>query len=153
MTRDFMNNYTPQSKLYRTLVAPFGIDWALLLYRLGLGALFASHGWGKFFSGAEGTIRSAEKMGFPLPELFGWAATLSEFAGGIMIMLGLLTRPWAALGAITMIVAAFIRHADDPWGKKELAVVYLVMMLVLFLTGPGRLSLDHLWFRKRESRI
>jgi putative oxidoreductase len=70
-----------------------------------------------------------------------------------MIALGLLTRPWAVLGAITMLVAGIIRHADDPFGKKELALVYFVMLALLFMLGPGRLSLDHLLFGRRRDGV
>ncbi len=45
-------------------------------------------------------------------------------------------------------VAFFMVHAGDPFGKKELAFVYLVIFTALALTGPGRFSLDGL-IRKR----
>jgi putative oxidoreductase len=44
--------------------------------------------------------------------------------------------------AITMIVAAFIVHADDPFGKKELALLYLSGCLTLIFTGAGKFSVD-----------
>jgi putative oxidoreductase len=43
---------------------------------------------------------------------------------------------------ITMLVAGLITHLDDPWGKKELAVLYFTVFLTLFLTGPGKYSVD-----------
>lgn len=49
--------------------------------------------------------------------------------------LGLATRPAAFFAACTMFVAAFIRHATDPFSKKELALAYLVIFIALILTG------------------
>ncbi len=77
---------------------------------------------------------------------------MSELGGGLLIALGLLTRPASAAIAGTMVVAAFIRHADDGFAKQELALVYLLISLTLLLIGPGRLSLDALLHRKLGRR-
>jgi putative oxidoreductase len=42
----------------------------------------------------------------------------------------------------TMLVAAFIVHLDDPFKRKELALLYLVGFLIVLLMGPGKYSLD-----------
>jgi putative oxidoreductase len=148
-----MNEPTTTSKTYRWFLQPLAIDGTLLFFRIALGAGLLTHGWGKITSGAAGVIKSATEMGFPLPEFFGWSAALSESLGGIMIAFGLMTRPWAVLGAITMLVAGMIRLADDPFGKKELALVYFVMLAVLYLLGPGRLSLDQFLFGRRRDGV
>src|SRR5262245_13710552 len=92
----------------------FRADLALLLLRLaGLGLALA-HGWGKierFATGQGGRlVESVAKLGFPQPELFAWAAALSEFVGGLLVTLGLGTRVAAGFAAFTMGVAAFARH-------------------------------------------
>jgi len=46
-------------------------------------------------------INDVAKMGFPLPTFFAWCAVLAEFFGGILLMLGLMTRPAALANAIT----------------------------------------------------
>ena len=51
---------------------------------------------------------------------------------------------------VTMLVAALIIHGDDPWAKKELALLYFFPFAALFLTGAGRYSLDA--FFRREAR-
>lgn len=94
-------------------------------------------------------------MGFPLPGLFAWAAALSEFLGGILVALGLATRPAAFFVFATMAVAAFIRHAPDPFRVKELALAYWTMAGTLILMGGGPWSLDallcRLWTSKRQA--
>jgi len=43
-----------------------------------------------------------------------------------------------------MVVAGLVVHADDPWARKELALLYLLVGVVILVAGPGRLSLDAL---------
>lgn len=81
-------------------------------------------------------------MGFPLPIAFAWAASFSEFAGGILLALGLFTRPSAFMIASTMFVAGVIRHASDPFRQKELAFLYLVIALLFLVHGGGKWSID-----------
>lgn len=134
---------------YRRMVTPFSIETGGTLLRIMLGGMMITHGYGKVFGGVDRLSGGVGEMGFPAPEFFAWAAAISEFFGGIMLILGLLTRFWSAMLAATMFVAAFIAHADDPFKNKELALAYLVVSLVVFLLGPGRASLDHLVFGKR----
>ena len=131
------------------MVKPYSIDYPALLLRLWLGAMGVVHGFPKVFGGMEKFTEGVVKMGLPAPEFFAWAAALSEFAGGILLILGLGTRLSAFLMAATMAVAGFIRHAEDPFKTKELALAYLVLSVVVFLLGPGRFSLDALVFRRR----
>ena len=81
-------------------------------------------------------------MGFPAPEAFAWMAALSELVGGVLVALGLGTRVSAFFVAFTMVVAAFVQHAADPFAKKELAVLFLVGFSALILTGGGQFALD-----------
>jgi putative oxidoreductase len=89
-----------------------------------------------------------EKAGvFPDPIGLGSQISLSltifaEVFCSIAIILGLATRLVAIPLIITMSVAVFIIHADDPWQKKEFALLYLVPYLTLVFTGAGRFSLD-----------
>lgn len=126
-------------------------DAAVLILRLWLGAMMISHGQGKVFTGTTKLTASVEGMGFPAPEFFAWAAALSEFGGGILLVLGLFTRPAAILVSCTMFVAGFIRHFNDPFGKKELALTFLTVALVVLIAGPGKYSLDR-WIFGREPR-
>jgi putative oxidoreductase len=119
-------------------------DLGLLFLRLA-GIALATHGYQKVFGG--GMPRFAEgvgEMGFPLPAVFAWAAALSELLGGALVFVGLYTRLGASFGAVTMFVAAFIRHANDDFKTREMALLYLVILLAVACLGPGKWSLDGL---------
>ena len=91
---------------------------------------------------SEGFVQVTAGMGFPLPVLFAWLAGLAEFGGGLLLALGLGTRPAALAIGITMAVAGFVRHAPDPFRGKELALLYLAVMVLFALAGAGRFSVD-----------
>jgi putative oxidoreductase len=121
---------------------PGGADYALLALRLSFGLTLAfAHGLGKI-TGLGNFIGTVARRGIPLPEVFGPAAALSEFAGGILLAIGLFTRPAAAFVLVTMLVAGFYVHAADPFSRKELAFAYAFVAVALILAGPGRFSLD-----------
>ena len=121
----------------------FWLDLGLLWLRVGTGVAFAYHGYGKVFGGFMGKFtEGVAAMGFPAPEFFAWAAALSEFAGGILLALGLFGRYAAFFIAVTMAVAAFIKHAPDPLKVKELALAYFVISSAFVMMGPGIFSLD-----------
>jgi putative oxidoreductase len=124
-------------------------DFGLLLFRMFVGlALAFGHGLGKL-PPSERFLAGVVDMGFPAPLLFGWAAGLSEFVGGLLIAAGLMTRPAAVFAGVTMVVAAFIRQAGDPFSEIEKALLFLAAMVLFLLMGAGRYSLDALLRRKR----
>lgn len=117
-------------------------DFAALILRLFAGLTMAfAHGLGKI-PPPEMLVQGLGAMGFPAPEFFAWAAALAEFAGGLLLALGLLTRPAAFFMAFTMAVAAFGAHAADPFQKKEMALLYLVISLFFVIYGAGKFSID-----------
>ena len=129
-----------------SLAANLGL--AVLRVVAGLSLAFG-HGLGKM-PPSERFIEGTGNMGFPAPEFFSWAAGLSEFGGGMLLALGLLTRPSSFFIGATMMVAGFIRHAADPFSRKEKAWLYLAIVIAFLLVGAGRYSIDAL-FRKSES--
>ena len=114
----------------------------LLILRVstGLIMLFA-HGWGKLIN------FSTIAPNFPDPIGVGSTVSLAlavfaEVFCAVAVIAGLKTR-WAVVPlVITMIVAVGIVHAADPWGKKELGIMYMISFLALFFTGPGKYSVD-----------
>lgn len=123
-------------------------DLGLLLVRVFFGLAMAfGHGLGKL-PPSERFVSGVLEMGFPAPLFFAWAAGLAEFAGGLLLAAGLLTRPSALFIAVTMAVAGFVRHAPDPFKAKELAFAYLFLALLFLLAGSGRFGLDALLRRR-----
>jgi putative oxidoreductase len=130
-------------------------DIGILLLRLstGIGFVFV-HGWGKIFGGTElWTMigKSMSNLGITFtPGFWGFMASISEFGGGILILLGLFTRPASAFMAFTMMVAV-ITHLSrlDPWNKVIYPVEMLGVFLCLLFIGAGKYSLDNLIFKKK----
>jgi len=87
-------------------------------------------------------VEDVAKMGFPAPWFFAWCAALSEFVGGILLALGLLTRPAAFFNAITTFVAAFVFHKGDVTGNGLPATLFFALSVAICFAGPGSLSLD-----------
>lgn len=141
-------------KCLATRVSPASVDAALFFIRLVVGAAFMFHGWGKIQSPF-----SWMPPGSPVPGFFQFLAALSEFGGGLALIVGLLAR-LGALGIVfTMIVAAsmhaFVFH--DPFvnttgqgGSFELPLVFLSIAVFIVVNGPGRFSLDAKIFGTRS---
>lgn len=102
--------------------------------------LFA-HGIGKFQKLISGDFAFADPIGIgQAPSLF--LAVIGEVVAPILIIIGFKTRFAAIPAFITMFVAAFVTHGADPFAKKELAILYAIIFLVIGLVGPGKYSLD-----------
>lgn len=112
------------------------------LLRLAVGGAMVIHGSQKLFGDPGRFIGFVEKLGFPLPTVFGWAAIAAEFLGGLALVLGLATRWAAVFVAFTMGVAAFIAHANDGFNKQEYPLVLMLGALSLLFSGAGAWSLD-----------
>jgi putative oxidoreductase len=121
----------------------------LLVLRLVVGLAFLLHGWPKIQAATHWMPADA-----PVPGILQAAAAVSEFGGGIGLILGLLT-PLACLGlASTMAFAITMVHmkmghpfvAAEGGPSYELPAAYLACVILLLLAGPGRFSLDALLF-------
>jgi len=125
-----------------------GLNLGLTILRVFVGLSIAfGHGLGKL-PPSERFIEGTGNLGFPLPAFFAWSAGISEFFGGLLLALGLLTRPSAFFLAITMAVAAFLRHADDPFSGKEKALLFFVIFLLYLIVGSGKYGVDSLLRRR-----
>ncbi len=118
-------------------------DIGMLILRVIVGCLIVfGHGWGKLANYGTRLDTFADPLGF------GSAVSLTltvfaEFFCGIAIVLGLLTRLSVIPLIILMMTAAFIVHADDPFGRQELPILYLLSFLTIFIMGAGKYSLDN----------
>ena len=124
------------------------MSFSLLFLRITVGLLMLTHGYGKLMMlVAEGPVQFADPIGM------GVTASLilvvfAEFFCSIFLILGLGTRFSVIPLLVTMLVAAFIIHANDPLNVKELALFYAAIYIFLFTTGAGRFSLDT-WIQKK----
>ena len=114
----------------------------LLVLRLGTGGfLLFGHGLGKLLTFSQKAATFADPIGLG-PVVSFALVVFAEFFCSIAIMLGLTTRLAAIPIVIFGLVAVFVQHAADPFGDKELALLYLVPALALAFTGAGRFSID-----------
>jgi putative oxidoreductase len=129
-------------------------DIGLLLLRVGIGLSFIfTHGGPKLVGGPDlwervGHAMSNYGITF-LPIFWGTMAMLSEFAGGILVLLGLYTRSASAFMAFTMLTA-FIGNLSrlSPWGNVSHPFEMLAVFLCLIFFGAGKYSLNYLFFKK-----
>jgi putative oxidoreductase len=135
----------------KTLVSNAGLEAVIL--RVPIGLILAAHGSQKLFGwfggyGLDGTGQWMASVGLNPGFLMALLAGSAEFFGGVALILGLLTRPAAAISAVTMLVALFWVH----WGKGffldthgiEYALALLSATTALAFIGGGRYSLDAL---------
>jgi putative oxidoreductase len=130
--------------------------FGLLLLRLVMGAAFILHGWPKI----QDPLKWMEGLGLGhIPSFLQAIAAFAEFAGGIALILGLLTPIAAFLLFCQMIGALVLVHfpQGDPFvrvggSSYELPLLYLVLSILLMLLGPGRFSLDALWVKQPARR-
>jgi len=123
-------------------------DFAIFALRVFAGLAMAfGHGLSKLPPN-EMLISAVKSMGLPSPILFSWLAALGEFGGGILLALGLLTRPAAFLILITMGVAAFGIHGADPYSNREPALLFFFISFFFVFCGPGKFSFDYKIFKR-----
>lgn len=135
-------------KLFSSKIDEFvSPDAALIMLRIGAGALMLTHGFPKLMRILDGNFSFGDPIGIgPVASLI--LVTFAEFLCSLFVMAGLFTRASLIPLIIAMAVAAFIAHAGDPFGDKELSLFFLISFISLFLTGPGKYSLDRKLFGK-----
>jgi putative oxidoreductase len=125
--------------------------WATVLLQVTLGAIFMAHGAQKLFGtfqgpGITGLAGMLQKYGFTPPVFWAWVAAIVEFFGGLFIFFGFLTRIWAAILIVHMIVAIVkVNWALGFFWTKgglEFPLTLAIIALTLVLTGPSFLSVD-----------
>ena len=118
------------------------ISLLILALRLFFGILFFSHGLEK--------MMNFNELSYSYPSVFGFGSYMtlmlsifSEFACSIFLVAGLLVRITVIPMIAAMAVAFFDIH-DGMFPDGELSLIYLVLFVILYITGPGRYSFDYL---------
>jgi putative oxidoreductase len=130
----------------RAIAGWFG--WlAPLAVRIVVGVVFMGTGWTKL-QNLPAITKNFTAMGIPAPEILTPFVSGVEFVGGLLLLLGLLTRFAAVPLMIVMVVAIIAAKAGDIDSLETLLgfeeVSYFVMFAWLAIAGPGPVSLDHL---------
>lgn len=110
------------------------------IFRIGTSLLFMQHGAQKLF----GVLGGSQVESFF--SLMGLAGVM-EFFGGLLVALGLFTRPVAGILALEMVVAYFMAHAPNGVfpiqdGGGELALLFMLGFALIAALGPGAFNLD-----------
>ncbi|HSE76983.1 MAG TPA: DoxX family protein [Alphaproteobacteria bacterium] len=138
-----MSDRDNHPKLLIPALAPFYAIVEHLSYpivRVTAGLMLLPHGWPKLFGGVERFAEGLERRGFEPALPFAYLVALLETGGGILVAIGLLTRPIAAAIAIQMAIITFGVHWFD--GRHELPLMWGLIMFAIALRGGGPYSLD-----------
>ena len=125
-------------------------DWAYVLLRITAGLMLLPHAWPKYMVfGAQGVATNVlAKRGIEPALAFAYLIMFVELVGGICIAIGFLTRPFALLCLIEMIVIAVKAHLPNGWsfsvqgGGAEFPVMWAILFLVILIRGGGPYSVD-----------
>lgn len=132
-------------------------SFSALPLRLIAGIIFMAHGGQKLFAwfggyGLEGTGQWMASIGLTPGYLMALAAGSAEFFGGLLLILGLLTRASGLVLSVTMLVAIFSVHASNGLfisnNGYEFGLALLAISAALTVQGGGKFSLDNLIAKK-----
>lgn len=131
-------------------------EWSLTFLRVVLGVIFAYHGYLKLFvpGGFSGTVGFFTAIGLPLPLYSALLASVVEFAGGLFLLFGFITRWTSFVIVLQMLVAFFTVHLKNGLlvskGGYEFVLVLIAALVVLFANGSGKLSLGKKLFKNKQ---
>ena len=124
---------------------------APLAVRLIVGIIMLAHGWQKLTEMGPGNFggQMLAGLGVPLPVLMGYVVTFVEVVGGILLIVGFLSRLAALLLTINLVVAVLMVKVNvgllsgSSGTGAELDLALIAGFLVILFAGPGRFSVDH----------
>ena len=124
----------------------FTSDLAYVIVRVTVGLMLIPHGWGKLATGPAAISAYFARLGLEPSWAFTFIAMFNETIGGILIAIGLFTRPIALLLVIEFIVLLVVVHVPRGYGMAlngiEFPLMWGLMLLVVVLRGGGPYSLD-----------
>lgn len=122
----------------------------ILFLRICAGGAMLVHGIPKLQTLLQGgEIKFFDFLGLG-PTLSLVLTVFAEVVCAVLLIIGVVTR-WASIPLIiTMLVAAFMVHLNDPYSTKEMSLLYLVLFIFFLIVGGGKFSIDGLL--KKEKR-
>ena len=127
------------------------VSLLLLAVRIIFGILLMNHGIQKWTNFQELSAVFPDPLGVGSPLSLG-LAIFGELACSMAFIIGFLYRLAMIPMVFTMAVAFFVIHGNDPFATKELAFVYLVVFILMYIIGPGKFAVDR-WIRKALFQI
>ena len=109
--------------------------------------MLTMHGWPKFQRFSQLVLVFPDPLGIGTPASLV-LVVFAELVCSALLVLGIATRLATIPLMITMFVAAFIVHANDPVSKIELPLMYLTIYLALFIGGPGKFAMNISFFQR-----
>ena len=125
-------------------------DVATLLLRLIFGGFFIRYGYTKLMAYEQILPMFGDVIGIGTRLSFN-LVIFAELVCGILVAIGLVTRLSVIPIFITMVVAYFVAHTKDTFDTKALAFVFMLLAVVVFISGSGQFSVDKLLFGKKKS--
>lgn len=131
-------------KIISTTPNPYFLDLVLLVVRVFIALTMLTHGTPILMKfSADGPLSFGDPLNIGvMPSLI--LTVFAEFICSIFILFGLFTRLAVIPLIVTMVVAAFVVHKADGFGKQEMALLYLLVYGTLFVCGSGKYSVDRL---------
>ena len=120
---------------------------ALLIFRVVVSVSLMTYGYSKLIRLIEGNIWSRTHLFFN-EEVSLALVAFAEFFCPIFVAIGFWTRFFTLPIIYTFLVIVFDVHFDDPFSKMEKGILFLVSYLLIFMLGPGKLSVDNLTSKK-----
>lgn len=128
-----------------------GASLFLLALRIFFGVLLMSHGIQKLSNYQELSVAFPDPLGVGSPLSLG-LAIFAEFVCSMGFVIGILYRLAMLPMIFTMGMAFFVIHANDAFAVKELALIYLVVFVLMYISGPGKFSVDYLLGKEFSKR-
>ena len=137
--------------------SPRQLSVGIAIVRVVTGVIMLAHGAQKLFQlGIAGVTQGFTQMGVPLPTIVAPLVAVLEFAGGIALILGVLTRLVSLGLAIDMLGALFIVHLANGFflpNGYEFVLILLATNLALVIAGAGAFSIDQAIANRRRTHV
>ncbi|MEQ9297905.1 MAG: DoxX family protein [Cyclobacteriaceae bacterium] len=119
--------------------------YGAIFIRLAFGFHLLFYSWGsviQFNAGSNAEFLSS--LGIPFPTVMSWAYVLTEFIGGILLIIGFKVRLVSIPLIITFLVAYFLVHAGDSYENSFQALQMLAVSIFFLVNGAGKFSVDQI---------